>query len=60
MSKLIDQIISSCEDCETEIEGVWYFCKPLRVRTIKYRVVEAWKVLCGKAETFHYKEDELL
>jgi len=60
MSKLIDQIISSRRDCETEIEGAWYFCKPLRVRTIKYRVVEAWKVLCGKAETFHYKEDELL
>lgn len=59
MSKLIDEIVFNGIKCDTEINGVWYCCKPLGVRTWKYRIAEAWKVLCGKAETYHYKEDEI-
>lgn len=59
MSKLIDEIVFNGIQCDTEINGTWYCCKPLGVRTLKYRIIEAWRVLCGRAETYHYKEDEL-
>ncbi len=55
MSKLIDSALSNM----TVVNDIWYIAKPLGVRKLRYRIVEAWKVLCGKAETFHYKEDEL-
>jgi hypothetical protein len=44
MSKLIDEIVFNGIKCDTEINGVWYCCKPLGVRKLKYRIVEAWKL----------------
>lgn len=57
MSKLIDDLLYNRD--EVQIGRYWFVARPVGIRTLKYRIVEAWKVLCGKAETIHYKRDEL-
>lgn len=59
MSQLIDDIVFSESECETKVGKIWYIGRPVGIRTWKYRIIEAWKVLCGKVETVHYKEDEI-
>ena len=59
MSILIDKLTDNIgEDPMSEHDGKWYIAKPLSYPSLFNRLKEAWKVVRGKAQTFHYKRDE--
>ena len=62
MSKLIDVLIRHSHDnvIEVEINGEWYIAKPLGTGGVIHRIKDAWEVLTGKAQAYHYKQDEVV
>ena len=60
MSKLIDLIVD-IDNPKTQIEGKWYFAKPLSFYgwfTIIGKIKDCIRILKGKSFAFHYKEQE--
>jgi hypothetical protein len=57
MSVLIDDLRDPNKYCEgKEINGKWYAAKPIIYWSTK-NIIDAFKVLIGKAFAYHYKED---
>ena len=58
MSTLIDNLIFLSSQNQ-EIDGKWYVAKPYDLNSFKQRLVDAYKVLIGKSQAYHFKEDEI-
>lgn len=58
MSDLIDDLMI-LQTQNQEINGRWYIAKPYDLRSFKQRLKDAYRVLIGKSQAYHFKEDEL-
>ena len=58
MSILIDNLIGYAT-VNQEIDGKWYIAKPYDLRNFKQRLQDACRVLIGKSQAYHFKEDEI-
>ena len=61
LSKLIDDMIKFYEN-KVEVNGCYYIAKPypfFGVMCFKNRLKNALRVLKGRSQAYHYKEDEL-
>ena len=58
MSTLIDNLIFLSSQNQ-EIDGKWYIAKPYDLRSFKQRLQDACRVLVGKSQAYHFKEDEV-
>lgn len=57
MSTLIDDLMILTSQNQ-EIDGKWYIAKPYDLRNFKQRLQDAYRVLIGKSQAYHFKEDE--
>ena len=58
MSTLIDDLIFLSSQNQ-EINGKWYIAKPYDLRSFKQKLQDAYRVLIGKSQAYHFKEDEV-
>lgn len=58
MSILIDELLE-LRTQNQEINGKWYIAKPYDLRSFKQRLQDAYRVLIGKSQAYHFKEDEI-
>ena len=58
MSILIDNLIGFATTNQN-INGQWYIAKPYHLKSLKLRFKDAFRVLIGKSQAYHFKEDEL-
>ena len=58
MSVLIDELLE-LRTQNQEIDGKWYIAKPYDLRSFKQRLIDAYRVLVGKSQAYHFKEDEV-
>lgn len=58
MSKLIDNLMFLALQNQ-KIEGRWYIAKPYDLSSFKQRLIDAYRVLVGKSQAYHFKEDEI-
>ena len=58
MSTLIDNLLYLSSPNQ-EIDGKWYIAKPYDLRSFKERLKDAYRVLIGKSQAYHFKEDEI-
>jgi len=58
MSTLIDDLIFLSSQNQ-DINGKWYIAKPYNLSSFKQRLVDAYRVLIGKSQAYHFKEDEI-
>lgn len=58
MSKLIDDLMILSSQNQ-EINGKWYIAKPYDLISFKQRLMDAYRVLVGKSQAYHFKEDEI-
>lgn len=58
MSTLIDDLMILPSQNQ-EIDGKWYIAKPYDLSSFKQRLIDAYRVLVGKAQAYHFKEDEI-
>jgi hypothetical protein len=58
VSTLIDNLIGYAT-VNQEINGKWYIAKPYDISSFKERLKDAYRVLIGKSQAYHFKEDEV-
>lgn len=58
MSTLIDNLMFLSSQNQ-EIDGKWYIAKPYNLSNLKQRLIDAYRVLVGKSQAYHFKEDEI-
>lgn len=58
MSILIDELLE-LRTQNQEINGKWYIAKPYDLSSFKQRLMDAYRVLVGKSQAYHFKEDEI-
>ena len=58
MSTLIDNLLYLSTQNQ-EINGKWYIAKPYDISSFKERLKDAYRVLIGKSQAYHFKEDEI-
>lgn len=58
MSTLIDDLMILCSENQEILDGRWYIAKPYNISSFKERLKDAYRVLIGKSQAYHFKEDE--
>ena len=57
MSVLIDTLYDMFTQRQL-INGKWVVAKPIYLCSLKQRIKDAFRVLCGTSQAFHYVEDD--
>jgi hypothetical protein len=57
MSQLIDKLVTVESKNKVEINGEWWIAKPLCDVSLTARIKDAWRILIGKSQAYHYFED---
>ena len=60
MSTLIDNLLAQ-QSINQQINNYWYIAKPYATggwKGLFLRIKDAWRVLNGSSQAYHYKEDE--
>ena len=59
MSTLIDDLMILSSENQEILDGGWYIAKPYNISSFKERLKDAYRVLIGKSQAYHFKEDEI-
>ena len=57
MSQIIDKLVAIDSKNKVEINGEWWIAKPLYDISLTGRIKDAWRILTGKSQAYHYFED---
>lgn len=61
IDNLINSYINNPVTSQSKNDGKWYVAKPLSyggIREYKNRIKDAWRILQGKSQAYHYEVDE--